>query len=159
MLTKSARRSASSGWRAAIWCRDHLFRAEVERRGPPRARVPIAAAGAFQHEAAARGGIDDALRGRLLRQGSGLSDGPVGAQDIVEGIGPGLDPMIQNAGVQAGLVAKGGVEARRVDPQRLGDVGDADGVVSARVEEMLGGGDRPRRDRSAGDVRADAMYL
>ena len=48
---------------------------------------------------------------------------------------------VEDAGVEAGLVAKGGVEAGWVDAEGFGDLRDADGVVAAGVEEVLGGGD------------------
>jgi hypothetical protein len=50
--------------------------------------------------------------------------------------------VIENAGVEAGLVAEGGVEARRVDPQRFRDVRDADRIVASSMKEAAGSRNR-----------------
>jgi hypothetical protein len=51
------------------------------------------------------------------------------------------------------LLPKRGVEARRVDAERLGDVRDADGVVAARMERVLSGGDRLLGSKRRGGPR------
>jgi hypothetical protein len=101
---------------------------------------------------AARGrGIGCVAAGGFLQHGSeGFGHGPVRLQYVVQGNGPGAGPVIENAAVKTGLVAERCVEARRVDAERLGNVGDADRIVAARMEKMLGSGERLLRIEAPG---------
>ena len=120
---------------------DHAFGGDIIRAGSP-ARLGVVATNAFQNKAAwclLIGGIK--ARGFLQNCGKTFGHRAVLAQQGGQRNGVIAVIARQNARVEAGLAAKGGVEAGRVDAQGFGDLRDADGVVAAGVEEVLGGGD------------------
>jgi hypothetical protein len=99
----------------------------------------IAAAGAFQNEAASGVRMGSVVVGGSFQQsGKGLRYGAAGAQKFIQEDGAIRTIALEDAGIEASLAAEGGVEAGRVDAKGAGEVGDADRVVAAGVEEVLG---------------------
>jgi hypothetical protein len=80
------------------------------------------------------------MAGGFLQQGrKALGDRTVRQQDILEHDRAGSSVPVEDAGVEAGFVAEGSVEAGRVDAERIGHLGDAQCIISARVEQALRG--------------------
>ncbi len=106
---------------------------------------PIIAAGPFQYETAGGVGICGVMAGGFLQHCSkSLCDRTIRTQKFWERYGTGSSVTVENACVEPRLAAEGGVEAGRVDAKRVSDVRDADGVVTARMEQTLSCGDRLR---------------
>ena len=121
---------------------DHVFRSRVDDPGSF-TRVRVVAADALQHEATGGCGIGGVAASGFFQHGcKAFGDGAVGPQEVGERDGVGVGVAAQNARVEAGLIAKGGVEAGWVDAERFGDIRNADGVIAVSVEQTLGGGDR-----------------
>src|SRR5699024_3337654 len=89
------------------------------------------------------GGIGDITTGSLLQQRQkAVGNGAIGPQQVRERNRALLGVAFEDAGVEPELAAEGGVEARRIDAQRIGDLGHADGLVAAGMKQTLGDGDR-----------------
>lgn len=85
------------------------------------ARLRVVAARAFQHQTAGGGRVCGVAAGGLLQHvGQGVGQRAGGVQELWQRDGPGLRVAVEDARVQAGLAAEGGVETGRVDAQRLG---------------------------------------
>jgi hypothetical protein len=90
---------------------DHVFRSRVEDSGSF-TRLRVVAADALQHEATGGCGIGGVAASGFFQHGcKAFGHGAVGPQEVGERDGVGAGVAAQNARVEAGLIAKGGVEA------------------------------------------------
>ena len=62
--------------------------------------------------------------------------------------------MIENASEKRRLVAKGCVKTGRVDTQQIGNICNADRIVTARMKKMLDSSDRLFRIKTPGTTAA-----
>ncbi len=121
---------------------DRVFRGALEGMGRL-SRLRIVAAGSLQNEATGSRGIGRvAARGVFQHGSERRGHGPVRAQKLGKRDSAGVYVPVEGTLIEAAFVSEGRVEARRVDAQHLGDVGNADPLVAARVEEALGAGNR-----------------
>lgn len=121
---------------------DRLLRRRKERSGRL-ACLAVGAAHTLDNEAPRRvriGGI--APRRRFQHRDEAFRDRAIGVQQIEQRDRAGTGIAIENAAVELGLAAEGGIEAGRVYPDRLSQVRDADGIIATRMEQPLGGRDR-----------------
>lgn len=116
---------------------NEFFGAEVERASSV-ACTDVVATRAFEHKAPARRWIQRiATRSLLQHSRNGFGDGDVGAQNVRERDRFSFRPIIEHALVKAGFAAESGVKAGRIDAERVGDIGDADRVITAFMEKLL----------------------
>src|SRR5690606_7674323 len=103
------------------------------------ARARIAASNSFKDQAARSAGIGHVAAGGIFQdRDQRFSRRSIGAQQLRKRDGAGLRVAFKDAFVEAGFTSKGGVEARRIDADRLSDIGDAHRVVASRMEQLLG---------------------
>ena len=119
----------------------------------------VVAAGALDDEAAGGRRIGRIAAGGIFQHGgNAFGHRAAGLQDIGERNCIGHRIAVEDPPVEAHLAAEGGVEARRVDPQRGSDLGHADGIVAACMEEMLGRADGRFRIEAAGAATGARIF-
>ncbi len=106
------------------------------------ARTRIVAARPLDHEAASGNRICDILPGcRFQNRRQAFRHRLVRPQEIGKRNSAGRCVAIKHAGVKPRLAAKGGVETRRIDAQRLGHIGHTHGIVATGMKQLLRGCD------------------
>lgn len=105
-------------------------------------RLGVVAARTFDRKAAGLLRVASvATRGLLQQSGQRFGHRATRLQDRAQGNAFGVGIAVEDAGKEPGLAPESGVEAGRIDAERLREVGDADRVVAARVKQALGRGD------------------
>lgn len=121
---------------------DHSLTGSIQGRRRL-SRFPIVAPRTFYDEAAASVRISRVAACSFLKhRRQRFRYRPVGSKDVVQGNCAGARPSLQDSSVKPGLVAEGGIKARWIYAERLSHLGDANGIVAARMEELLSRSDR-----------------
>ena len=116
---------------------DHCLGGEMTgaRRVP---RVAIVTVRAFHDEASRGGRIGGVKAGSFLQNGSKTqSHGPVTAKQAGERKRMSGAVAVQHTVIERGLASERGIEAGRINAERLRDVRDTDTVISMRMEKAL----------------------
>ncbi|VTN08897.1 Uncharacterised protein [Raoultella terrigena] len=93
---------------------------------------------ALKHHASGGRRVGNVAPCRIVQHGhQTLHHRTVIAQKFRKGNRPGAAIAIQHAVIKAELAAKRGVEAGRIDAERLCQVGNADRVIAPRVKKVL----------------------